>query len=432
MTERIKKYYGYVWNYIIAFIFIVTTGGAWLSDRKIKIAQEGFCKLLIVLLIISVIIACLTRNEKRIDCNINVKKKIFVCAACSLTFLLGSTADVTYYKTYYLIVIFWLICYMLMQNDNRAIWKAFANITVVLAAISLFFYFFGTLFHIIPATGVTGLDWGTWDTESVKTYCGIYYEAQSMLVSGSLRIMRNCGMFSEAPMFNMVLCTALAAEVFLEEKINKVKIGILTVTVLTTLSTTGMLFLMVTLILYLGEYAYKKGIIAHHKKLFAGIISGGIVLGVIFIWVKTFSPSGTGSVNIRTDHLMATIKTFIENPIFGVGYQNSEAVILNCEYKQGISVGLTYFLACGGSLLGLVLFFPYVVNIIEAIKRKEFKEVCFETMFLMLFLFTAISGRPLLMFFIVYITVYTCENHKGQLNPPQSPESQDNQTQSVQ
>lgn len=404
MIKKIKQYAIYILNYIIAFILIVTTGGAWLSDRKMNVTQEGFCKILILLLIAGVIITYETHNIKWVENTI--KKKIFIVAACSLTFLWGSAADISYYKTYYLIVLFWLVCYMVLQNDTRAVWSAFVNIMVCLSVISLVFYIGGTILHIIPSTGITGLDWGTWDTDSVKTYLGIYYESQNMKMSDSLRIMRNSGMFSEAPMYNMVLCMALAAEVFMKDKINKIKVGILIVTVLTTLSTTGLLFLMVTGILYFGECAYRKGIIAQHKKIFLSLIGVCIILGVLFVWVKTFSPAGTGSVNIRTDHLMATIKTFIQNPIWGVGYQNSEAVLMNAQYKQGISVGLTYFLACGGILLGMALFFPYIANIVEAVKKRSFKEICFETLFLMLFFFSAVSGRPLFVFFIAYITVY--------------------------
>ena len=408
MTKDIKKYYTYIGNYVIAFILVVTTGGAWLSDQKLKITQESFFKILIVFLMVGVAIICLIGTRQIIVGNI--KNKLFICGACSFTFLMGSTADVSYYKTYYLVILFWLLCYMILQEDVRNIWKAFVNITVCLAAISLIFYFGGTLMHIIPSTGVTGLDWGTWDTDSVKTYLGIYYESQSMKVSESTRIMRNTGMFSEAPMFNMVLCTALAAEIFLKEHYNKIKAGILVITIFTTLSTTGILFIMALAVLYFSEYAFQKGIIARHKKTILLLIGTGVILGIIFIWVKTFSPAGTGSVNIRTDHLKATIKTFWENPVFGAGYQNSKASLANAQYKQGMSVGLTYFLACGGTILGLVLFFPYIANIVEAVRNRSFKEVCFETLFLILFFFTAITGRPLLLFFIAYITVYSYRN----------------------
>lgn len=407
IANKINQFVTFIWCYAISVILIVTTGGAWLSDDSLSLTYDLLIKILSLILIGGFIIFLLFGNKSNITND--VKQKIFVIIACGITYKYASEVDTSYYSYCFLIILLWMIGCLALQKNRQCVWDAYVNVIIVIAVISLFFYLFGTIFHLVPETGTTSISWGTWDTSSVRTFFNLYYESQSMKISDTIRIMRNCGIFSEAPMYNFVLCVALNIELFLKQHSNQWKCAIIIVTILTTLSTTGILFLVLTGVLYFLEYAYQKGIIVAHKKLFGIVLIISLLAMFGVIWAKTFSPSGTGSMNVRTDHLLACIKTWIANPLHGCGYLNSEAVLSVAEYKQGLSVGLPYLLACGGIVLSLVLLFPYIVNIFGAIKNKNFKEVCFETLFLMLYFFTAITGQPLFLFFIAYITLYNYE-----------------------
>ena len=67
-------------------------------------------------------------------------------------------------------------------------------------------------------------------------------------------IWRNTGIFNEGPMYNMVLCMALTIECFIRPIKSKVKICILIITIISTLTTTGQLFLL----LLGGYFLYKR------------------------------------------------------------------------------------------------------------------------------------------------------------------------------
>ena len=106
--------------------------------------------------------------------------------------------------------------FLYQAEDSNIVWKAFINIAVIYAIISLIFYLGGTCLTLIPESGRTSLIWGTW-TEDIRTFHNIYYESQKLYLNETLYIPRNCGIFPEGPMYNFVLCVALAAEMFLWE-----------------------------------------------------------------------------------------------------------------------------------------------------------------------------------------------------------------------
>lgn len=408
LINKIEKYCSVIWCYLFAFFLIVTTGGAWFCDVSLTFPEDFVWKMLSLILIGGSAFFLLCGSKPVITKD--MISKIAIVVGCAVTYRIASSTDTDYYEYRFLLMLLWMIGCLIIQNSNKYIWKAYVNVIVVLSVISLFFYLFGSILHLIPETGITGINWGaTWDTSSVRTFFNLYYEAQRMKITDSYRIIRNCGVFAEAPMYNFVLCTALGVELFLQERTSKWKCMIITITIFTTLSTTGILFLVVAGALYIVEYAYRENILAAHKKLFGSILFIGVVMVLLILWTKTFSPSGAGSMNVRTDHLWACVKALIENPFLGCGYLNSDVVLSYAEHKQGLSVGLPYFFACGGVVLGLVLVFPYITNLKNAFKKKEFKEICFETLFLMLYFFTAITDRPLLLFFITYITLYRYE-----------------------
>lgn len=85
----------------------------------------------------------------------------------------------------------------------------FVKLMKILATISLFFWLFGSLLNIIPATGEIILDWGP--IRSIPNYYFSYFETQTATL-GSLVYPRNSGIFTEAPMFAAALSLALITE----------------------------------------------------------------------------------------------------------------------------------------------------------------------------------------------------------------------------
>lgn len=85
-------------------------------------------------------------------------------------------------------------------------------------------------------------------------------------------------------------------------------------------------------------------------------------------------------------------------PIIGVGFENQEAVLAFAEYKQGMSMGLVYFIACGGILMTSLIVIPYIMSGIHAFKTREYNEFIFETLYLLLYFITAVTTYPILRF----------------------------------
>lgn len=407
--SSLKKIISNCCAYMIAFSLFVTTAGAWIWDPVLDLKQEQLFWWLLSFVIITSLILFLMNLERNVKMPTVSKKKIVLFVICSITYIYKFQGDFEWYYAFFFLMIVWFMFFLYESDDSSIIWHAFVNVTTIYAVLSLFFYFGGTLLNIIPASGRTSLNWGSW-TQNIRTFHNIYYESQKLIVNDTISIPRNCGLFPEGPMYNFVLCIAAASEMFLSTRVHWWKVAILIVASFTTFSTTTYLFFITAVIFYLGNIIFKSKGNSIHKiaflliSLFGGILTFGILLQ------KATTSSGAGSMNVRFDHLSACIKTWLTSPVIGVGFQNQEAILEFAQYKQGMSMGLVYFIACGGILMTSLLLIPYIMSAVYAYKGRIYNEFIFETLFLVLYFITAVSTYPILRFFIAYILI--CE-YKG-------------------
>lgn len=394
--------------YMIAFFLFVSTGGAWACDVSLSLEQEQlYWWLLAATIIVSLGLFLLNTNKVN-HLSINNKKKIFLFFICCITYIYQFQGNFNWYFSFFFLLIVWFMFLLYQAEDSNIVWKAFINIAVIYAIISLIFYLGGTCLTLIPESGRTSLIWGTW-TEDIRTFHNIYYESQKLYLNETLYIPRNCGIFPEGPMYNFVLCVALAAEMFLSQKTHWWKVILLGITALTTFSTTTYVFLIAVFVLYLAKIVFSQKEKSIHKLAFLLLVLLGVVLVVGILLNKLTTPSGAGSMNVRTDHIMACFKAWLDSPIIGVGFENQEAVLAFAEYKQGMSMGLVYFIACGGILMTSLIVIPYIMSGIHAFKTREYNEFIFETLYLLLYFITAVSIYPIFRFFIAYILIYDYE-----------------------
>ena len=273
---------------------------------------------------------------------------------------------------------------------------------VIIACISLIFFIGGTILNIIPASRTATFEWAY--TRQCRSFFNLYYEAQRLNTSNGF-LQRNCGIFTEAPMYSFLLCIAISVEVFLKQQPNKIKCILLAVTVLTTQSTTGYLFLLLVLFLLYVNNAFLTNKMTAKKLLFIIVVIIVVFMVVQVLDQKLSFSSGSNSTQTRTDHLIACIQAWGHSPIWGVGYQNLDSVLNYASTDQGMSVGFPYMLASSGVLLTGALVFPLLYNIISFFKQRRLKLLFFELMVMMLYFFTAVTSTPIILFFIAYITV---------------------------
>lgn len=391
-----------LWCYVISLLAIISTGSIWSYDDRFSFTESGFIIYMQQVAMLG-FFTFLILNRKVFLSSID-KMKILAIGAALYGYSKFAKINQNEYETVFMMTIFWLILAFAMLDDKSIIWDAFINVALAIACISLVFWLFGSMIGLIPPSGTTSHAWGSWG-DKVNIYYEVYFEGQTHHLTSEYVIVRNTGVFTEGPMFSAILSVALAAEVFLKEKFKIWKVAVLSVTILTTMSTTG------TIVIFLAVFFKWYSIIQNkenskkQKIIFYSIcLAGALIVGVLFV-VKMMTSSGGKSVNIRYDHLVACISKFIESPIFGQGYKNIQAILYESDYFQGLSVGLPYFLAFGGIILGATIFVPYIFAIMKAVKNKDCRQLFFQTLFLVMFFFTAVSTRGILMLYIAYIAI---------------------------
>lgn len=305
--------------------------------------------------------------------------------------------------------------YLLNKTDEAqySILKKVTQIMTGIAVISLIMYFLGYALNLIKSTGVVSVNWG--EKHQIKSYFNVFFLAQKGRLFGGVTVQRNTGVFVEAPMYSLSLTIALAIELFLKrEKINLKKVVILCITIVTTISSTGVIVMLIELVLKF-LYNKKNGQIKNLFKIVLLPVMVGIVAIVASNLIET--KSTTDSYTARTDDYVSTLKAFIAKPFSGHGFGNTEAIVQYMSSKRIDNVGRSNSLQVVISEGGLYLFSIYILGIIESIKQslktKNFNILAFSSIMIILFVTTNFAYNYILLNFI---SIALNKNKKGLIN----------------
>lgn len=285
-----------------------------------------------------------------------------------------------------------LVIILLLREQNKLqTWLInFINIITLLAIISLFFWILVSNLNIIAPTDYLINKWS--DGDIVASYYNIYFETQRTSILDNV-IVRNSGIFAEAPMWNLILSLALMIQtLFVEGK--KYKTIILVITIITVFSTTGIyiLGLMAAYRIIFKTSGWKKYV----SLTFLPIL---ILLSSI-VWEDK---SETASASIRFDDYRAGIQAWFENIFLGSGFSNAIRVIeghMNQAIRPnlGYSNSLFVILSQGGIILFILYFLPMLIIIVN---RKYSYNIKFFVLLMMIILSTAIFADTYVFSFIV-------------------------------
>lgn len=225
-----------------------------------------------------------------------------------------------------------------------SIFLRYSNTVVVIACISLAMWILCSILKFISPTGMIPYEWSQ-KTYSIPTYWGIYFETQSVFISGQW-ILRNTGIFNEGPMYNMVLCMAFAIEYFIRQERSKFRLWILAITIITTFTTTGQFFL-IGIIFW--EVLRKTG----SKYRTVLMVTLPIVLCVGYILTSEIlenkkETGGEESIDSRTEDIEYCIEAGLEHPILGIGITSGEGEGLWKGKQLGSSNSIFAIFARGG------------------------------------------------------------------------------------
>ena len=241
------------------------------------------------------------------------------------------------------------------------LFRKVVNVMVVISCISLFFWIFGSTFKMITPTGVALFEWGT--VNEVSSYFNIYFETQYVDWLGIDFFWRNTAIFVEGPMMSLTLIIAITLIYYFDDiwHIATWKKFILAFAIITSFSVTGYFILWGFVVLKL----YRS------KKFRAIMIVMLIPLSLYAIQVMMDMKQSTGSYSLREDDYYVGFITWLQNPIFGWGFNNWEALQANMKGRanDGFSNSIFSVLTQGGILMGLMYFSPILIGITS----KEFK-----------------------------------------------------------
>ena len=375
-------------EYILMFLLII-------EANSIYTDQFGTSK--IRFLIIAIMGVLVLLNSVQLVVTRNVIKKVltfyilYFISLVSLV-LMHSDFDNKFILNYFVALplgVLLVVVYLIKFNFLVLVEK-FNNIVLLLAIISLFFWIFGSVLQFLSPTNYILSNWA--ENRIDSSYYGIYYETQRILVFDNVFI-RNTGMFPESPMWSFPLCLALINEHYLVKKSSNIKKMILSLTILTTFSTTG---IFVAGLIYIYKLIYKyKG---KYKVFFLTIVS--TIIGFLAIVLR--EKSKTGSASLRYDDFEIGLSIWKENIFFGVGGSFSAAITSRMEASTrglGYSNGLFVVLVTGGIILFLISFSWLVYFMVSRIKL-DYKFIGLLILFL---IFNTIVSETILFLFICAI-----------------------------
>lgn len=189
---------------------------------------------------------------------------------------------------------------------------------------------------------------------------------------------RNCGITWEPGAFSILLCVAIYFALILPRKKNTLRIVLLVITELTTLSTMGIAVMCaILLIMFTGNRSAKKSVVA--VVVVISLLAASAVGLSDYILETLFSKfdglfSMTQSLAVTTqDRLNAVIyplSAFANAPIFGVGYR--EFIEINVNQCNGVATNtFANWLALMGGIYGIpcaLFYFRAIYQGLRALK----------------------------------------------------------------
>ena len=297
-------------------------------------------------------------------------QRIVFLAVFLLVYLVATQFNGVRYLAYYVMPLLLLVLYVGLKErqdgSSLDLLQKLADIVTVLTIFSLFFYVFGTLLDVLPDPGTATYSWGG-TVRTCPTYYHLFYAAQKIDFFG-VTLVRNCGVFPEAPGFAIFLVVATAVEVLLRDKPRLWRCGLYVVAAATTYSAKAIVLVAAVFALKYMITPSKGWTTRRLKVLLVPLaVLGVLVVAGVLLWDKMQSVSGF----MRLDDVLACFKTWLTAPGFGTGYWNDESIIpfftYAERYNNGLSMGMMVVLAQGG----LYLLTLYVLPIVRMLTRTR-------------------------------------------------------------
>lgn len=298
------------------------------------------------------------------------------------------------------LALFPLMLYLLRQIgllDNYA--RSFVNCAVILAAISLVLWMAGPVMGVISTNCSIENNWTYVDRASYNYgYYHLQYVVQTQNFLG-ISIVRNTGLFVEAPMYSYALCCALIVERLFRDNSRMLVTIILMITVGTTFASTGVICILGLILIDALRFARSKS--GSTRTLLT------LLFVIVFLFCAAIAFSvfdqkmNTRSGNIRLDDFIAGFEAWIQSPITGYGLNHSDVVQRYMSAfrsnNMGFSNSLMNILVMGGA----VLLIPFVVAFAGFLKQSAHMKLA-GLLYAFLWTITIVTFLNLSMFILAF------------------------------
>lgn len=302
-----------------------------------------------------------------------------------------------------LIISFPIFLHLLSSSGHvRGFLVAYCDVSFLFALLSLVLWLLGPVAGLIsPNCSIVS----TWNAQGIQLhtpgYFGLLYQTQTVDIFG-FHFIRNTGVFPEAPMYSYALCIALLFS-YLGNLGTSFKNAIVGTTVLTTVSTTGIIVLFALITFVLIKRAYQT---AGGWRMLLLILIGFLSFLIVLLILSLFNAKlDSSSGSIRLDDYRAGFLAWQNNPIFGNGLGNSEIVKKYMSgfrsYNLGFSNSPMDILSRGGILFLLV----FLIQIIGFLRWPSLQGKLSAGLFIFLWAVTIVTTLPITLLFFSFGTI---------------------------
>ena len=314
-----------------------------------------------------------------------------------------------------LVILFVYFYGHMVRGTIKQLFKHYIDIVFIIALISVFMWLTCSVLKWFPATSPFRIEWGA--DRRIWSFYGIYFHWQNDFFIHGMRFYRNIGIFTEAPMFSLHLCTALMFDLMINDhhtKFRWFRILWFCGTILTTFSITGYLFMMMLIVVDLyatlitRARSEDEAVAAKAKKQLIAVTVLGLALAAVgfsLIADKLASRSG-GS---RTEDFRNGYKGWRDHVWFGAGFGDIEARLQYASWRRqhrsntGFTNSPMAILCEGGIWFFMGYYLSFVYGMFASLHKRDWRGFICLVLLLFLFTTTTIEHTAYIISFIAFM-----------------------------
>ena len=370
-------------NAITALLLVLNCQSVYQNAKNINFHIYELCLLFIILDSFAIIFkyGISSKNKQNF-----LAVSLIYCMAIIIYIIFSVNADNLVRFLSRFIVFPFVLMYFFSSAPEKVkynIFRYFVEWVVIISVVTSALWFLSTFWGL---RSTSNFIWEWPGDVYGSSYYNLYFSSPYQYIDfiPGLVMRRNIGIFTEGPMFMIVLSLALCFSYLFKAffSIKRWKIIAMTIAMITTFSVTGYIvgFIILAVAMINKNKKAQNKIILLLLFSCAGLIAGSII---------TEMKSSTASYAIRIDDFLTGIKAFISSPIVGVGYENVNTLKSYMSsfrsYNTGFSNTLFSVLAYGGLLLTSIYVFPIIMGTYKAMRRHDMSIFLFCILYVILY-----------------------------------------------